>query len=101
MARLSDLDYGPGQESERLVTLRFGSPVSLPPASSKLGFFLVASFGRSALHLNEDSISLILQACLGGVAKDFQVVHLSGWMFCFSISCKSIGITIYNLKSFM
>ena len=33
------------------------------------------SFGRSTLRLNEDSVGLILQACLG-IAKDFNVFHL-------------------------
>jgi hypothetical protein len=43
---------------------------------------------------------LILQSCLGGIAKDFNVFHLSGWMFSFSISCKHVGFMVRNLKSF-
>jgi len=60
----------------------------------------VASFGRLAVRLNEDSVSLILQACLGGIAKNFNVIHLSGWMFSFSVSCKNFGFMIYKLRSF-
>lgn len=52
------------------------------------------------MRLNEDSASLLLQSCLGGVAKDFNVVHLSGWMFQFSVSCKNVGLLVYKLKNF-
>ena len=50
--------------------------------------------------LNEDLVGSILQACLGGVAKDFNVIHLSGWMFSFTVSYKDVGFMIYKLKSF-
>jgi len=60
----------------------------------------VASFGRSAVRLNVDSVILMLQACLGGNAKDYNVLHLSGWMFKFSVSCKDAGFMIYKIKSF-
>jgi hypothetical protein len=52
---------------------------------------------RSAVRLNIDSVSLILQACFGG--KEYNVTHLSGWMFKFSISCKNVAFMINNLKS--
>jgi hypothetical protein len=41
-------------------------------------FIVVASFGRSAICLNEDSIALTLQSCLGGEATNFRVKHLLG-----------------------
>lgn len=85
---------------EKLVSQSFSSPVS-PPHSQSNSFLLVASFGRSAVRLNVDSVGLILQTCLGGVAKDFQVIHLSGWMYRFSISCKEVGFLIYKLRSFI
>lgn len=67
---------------------------------SSLAFLLVASFGRSAVRLNEDFVGLILQASLGGIAKDFNVSHLSGWMFSFTVSCKNVGFMVHNLKRF-
>ena len=51
------------------------------------------------VHREWDSVSLILQAWLGGNAKDFDVIHLSGWMFKFSVFCKNVGFMIYMLKS--
>lgn len=78
---------------------RFGRPVS-PSPTSQQSFVLVASFGRSSVRLNVDSVSLLLQSCLGGVAKDFHVKFLSGWMFSFCLSCKDVGFMVYRLKSF-
>jgi len=83
MAGLSDLSFTHGANFEALVSQRFGCLVSPPSSQNAKSFHLVASFGRSTVRLNSDSVSLILQACLGGNAKDFRVIHLSGWMFKF------------------
>jgi hypothetical protein len=99
MAGLSDLCFDPGIKFVGLVSDRFGCSVSLSDSSSR-PFQLVVSFGRSAICLNHESVSLILQACLRGFAKDFRVHLLSGWMFGFSVSCKNVGFMIYKLKSF-
>lgn len=100
MAGLSDLCFDPGIKFAALVHQRFRCSVSPSSPLSSSAFDLVASFGRSALRLNEDSVGLILQASLGGIAKDFNVFHLSGWVFSFSVSCKDVGFMIHNLKSF-
>ena len=100
MAGLSDLCFDPRIEFSLSVSQRFGCSVSPSPLLSTLAFLLVASFGRSTVRLNVDSVGLILQACLGGIAKDFRVYHLSGWMFRFSVSCKNVGLMIYKLKSY-
>lgn len=100
MAGHSDLCYDPGLKFAELVHRRFGCTVSPPTPLSPSGFHLVTSFGRSAVHLNEDSVSLILQACLGGTAKNYNVLHLSGWMYSFTVSCKDIGFMVHRLRSF-
>ena len=100
MAGLSDLCFDPGIKFASLVKDRFGCSVSPTSAFSSGAFHHIMSFGRSALCLNEDSVGLILQACLGGIAKKFNVFHLLGSMFSFSVSCKNVGIMIYKLKSF-
>nr|TKW10204.1 hypothetical protein SEVIR_6G146600v2 [Setaria viridis] len=76
---------------QRTALDRFGSSISLSPSSRSPGFFLVASF---------DSVSLVLQSCLGGLAIDFNVVYLSGSSFRFTVQSKSIGFMVYNLKFF-
>jgi hypothetical protein len=57
----------------------------------------VASFGHFAIRLSVDSVSLMLQSCLGGIDKDFKVLHLSGNMFRFLFFSKEIGFMIYKL----
>jgi hypothetical protein len=49
------------------VKERFGVHVSLISSSSV--FRLVASFSLSAICIDVDYVSLILQSCLGGVSK--------------------------------
>lgn len=99
MAGLSDLCFDPGANFERLVARRFNRSVSPSSHSSASTFLRVASFWRSAIRLNEDSIGLLLQASIGGKANDFNVTYLSGWMFRFLVSCKDVGFMIYKLKS--
>uniref|UniRef100_K3YC35 Uncharacterized protein n=1 Tax=Setaria italica TaxID=4555 RepID=K3YC35_SETIT len=98
MGGLSDLDFSPSLEIERIVRDRFASMVSFHPQSSSPEFFLIALFGRSALRLNVDSVSLILQSCLGGKAKDFIVQFMSESMYRFSVSSKSVGFLVYKLQ---
>lgn len=44
-------------------------------------------------------MGLILQSCLGGLARDFKVEHLSGMMFRFSVASKDVGFLVYHLRS--
>ncbi|CAO1940316.1 unnamed protein product [Urochloa humidicola] len=88
MAGLSNLDFDPGLEFQRQVHQRFASPVSFSPTQSSSEFWLVCSFGRSTIR----SVGLILQYVLGGIDKDFNVAHLSGWMFRFSVFSKNVGL---------
>jgi len=98
MSGLSELCFNPGVKFEALVSQQFGCPVSPISPHAPSSFHLVASFGRSTVRLNIDSVSsLILQACLGGNAKDYNITHLSGWMFQFLVSCKNVGFMIHNL----
>ena len=99
MGGLSDLCFDPGVEFAKVVSQCFGCSVSPSTSPPSAAFRLVVSFGHSVIRLNEESIGLILQACLGGVAKDYNVFHLSGWMFGFLVSCKKVGIMIHKLKS--
>lgn len=99
MAGLSDLSFDPGINFSKLVSQCFKCSVSPLTRSSKTSFSLIVTFGRSALRLNEDSVALILQASLGGSAANFDVQHLSGWMFRFLVSCKEVGFMVYKLRS--
>lgn len=100
MGGLSDLCFDHGVRFAALVSHRFALSVSPTSPLPQSAFRLVANFGRSAIRINVDSVGLMLQVCLGGIAKDFSVSHLLGWMFSFYVSCKDIGFMIYKLHSF-
>jgi hypothetical protein len=61
-------------------------------------FHLVVSFSRSAIRIDQHSVSLIPQSCLGGNAEDFKVLWLQQWCFHFSVSCKNVGIMVHHLR---
>jgi hypothetical protein len=86
---LSDLDFQPGLRLQAQIHAQFGT--SITPSPFVEGFLLVASFGRSALRLNEDSVALMLQSCLGGQATHFRAQLLSSWSFQFQVSSKAVG----------
>ena len=46
------------------------------------------------------SVGLLLQATIGGVARDFSVLQLGPRVFCFSVSSKVVGFHIFKLVSF-
>jgi hypothetical protein len=95
---LSNLDFSPGIRFMEHVRAKFGTSITPPPNAA--GFLLVVSFSRSLVRLNEDSASLMLQSCLGGLAKDFCVKWLSGWCFSFEVRSKDVGFLIYGSRSF-
>ena len=76
----------------------FGSSVS--PISPDQPFFLVVSFGRCKFQLSPTSVSVILQATIGGLAGDFDVLALGDRFFRFSVSSRLVGFHIFKLRSF-
>lgn len=81
-----------------MIRSKFGCSVS--PISSSSSFFLVASFGRCKFRLCSASVGTLLQATIGGVAEDFDVVPLSDRVFRFSVSSRWVGFHIFKLRSF-
>lgn len=79
------------------VSNRFGPSTLVNSPAPSSDFFLIASFSRSAIRLNE---SLILQAVLGGVARNSRVVHQTDWVFRFSVASKNVGIMVHHLSKF-
>lgn len=92
------LDFSIGKEFESRVRRRFGTQVHHASSSPRGSFFLLATFRRSLFRLSEESVSLVLQSCLGGIAESYHVLEVSHNHFRFSVSNKAVGFFIYNLK---
>ena len=92
------LDFSLRCKFEDEVDRHFGTLVHHSPPSADGSFFLLVTFHRFLFRLTEDSVSLALQACLGGRAAGFHVKFLSTNHFRFSVSCKQVGFNVYRLR---
>lgn len=63
-------------------------------------FLLVVDFPRSSFRLCTASVGLALRACIGGSPADLHVSHLKDRSFSFTVCSKSVGLWIYNLRSY-
>lgn len=88
------LEFGYGLEFEESMFNRFGNSVN------GNSFILLATFRRFLFRLTEESVALALQSCIGGRAADFQFKFLSQNHFSFTVSCKSVGFAVYELRRF-
>ena len=95
---LQGLNFRPSLGIQATINSKFGCLVSQDVSSG--AFFLVASFGRCKFKLCPVSVSLLLQATIGGLAKDFGVVPLSDSVFHFSVSSRLVGFHVFKLWFF-
>ena len=72
----SDLDFSPRIVFSNKVQSLLGSPVISPFPDDAWSFWLIASFARSKLKLDEGNVGFILQSVLGGIASEFAVVEI-------------------------
>lgn len=86
MEGLLHWDFSPGLAVAAQVRQRFGSTVHFSPSGSTKEFFLVASFSSASFPLNEDSVSIALQCCIGGLPSGLNVHHIEGIGFWFSVA---------------
>lgn len=96
---LAGLSFATGLKLQEEIRLNLGLPVS-NPALGRDSFMLVVAFGRCKFQLSPDSVGLMLQATIGGVASDFRVLLLRDHVFRFTVSCKPVGFFISRLISF-
>jgi hypothetical protein len=82
-------DFSHGLSFADEVKSRFRTTVH--PFSKSGHFLLAVSFGRAIFKLNEDSVSLTLESCLGGLCDDLCVIQLSDRVFRFSVSTSFVG----------
>lgn len=98
MEGLLHWDFSPGVALADQVRRRFGSTVHFSPSRGAKEFFLVVSFSSAPFSLNEDSVAITLQCCLGGIINGFKVVRINNRSFRFSVANNKVGHFIYGLK---
>ena len=100
---LLGLIFHPGVGVQVIISERFGLPVTSSGVSSSV-FFLVASFGRYKFRLCPLSVGLLLEATIGGVARDFSVLQLGPRVFpllCFFHGCGFSHFYVGQLRVFL
>ena len=65
----SILDFTSGIAFSNKVLQHLGSPVISPFPDDAHSFWLIASFARCKIKIDETNVGLILQSILGGVAS--------------------------------
>jgi hypothetical protein len=84
------LDFGRGIQFEKDFRSKFGHSVNFVEGFRRREFLLVISFGRSKFKLDIHTVSIVLQACFGGIASRFHVKLLRDRTFSF-LSCFKIS----------
>ena len=90
------LDFSPGMALAREVR-RLGL-ISVHPFKESGHFSMVVSFGRSSFRLDEDSVSLALEAATGGFCNDLKVSAIRDRVFSFTVSSKQVGFLLVARK---
>lgn len=97
-ALVRNWDFQPGRNFQAHILTRFNSSVHHPSSSLHGAFHLLVVFCRFTFRLSESSVSLALNACLGGTPSGFHVTYLKDRHFQFSVANKFVGFTICDLK---
>uniref|UniRef100_A0A0E0HZU4 DUF7597 domain-containing protein n=1 Tax=Oryza nivara TaxID=4536 RepID=A0A0E0HZU4_ORYNI len=88
-------------EIKNQCRLLHGTPVHSSSFYCSRPFKLVVDVSRSTFRLEESSVALALRACLGGSPAGFLVKHLNDRCYTFCVCNKSVGLWIYNLRSYI
>jgi hypothetical protein len=90
------LDFSPGKALALHVWRTLRSHVH--PSRESGNFIMVVSFGRSSFRLDEDNVSLALEAATGGFCDDLKVSLIRDRVFSFSVSSKVVGLLLLRRK---
>jgi hypothetical protein len=95
------LDFARGVQFEKDFRNKFGHSVNFVGDFRRREFLLLISFGRSKFKLDIHTVSVVLQACFGGIASRFHVKILKDRTSRFSVASRSVGFHIYNIGKFL
>jgi hypothetical protein len=96
----SELDFEIGKHFEKNLQRSTGRCIH-DAVGNDSGFHLLATFQRYLFQLNEESVAIALQSCLGGLAQFCCVSFQRHNHFRFTVSCKKVGFAIYKLRRFI
>jgi hypothetical protein len=96
-SHILDLDVSNGIFSKEVRSL-FQS--SVHPFIGSAHFTMAVSFGRASFRLDEDMVSLALEAAIGAHSGDIKVSLICDRVFPFTVAFKAIGFHILKLRSY-
>jgi hypothetical protein len=89
----SKLNFAIGMDFEKNILRSTGRCIH-DSVRDDSGFDLLATFRRYLFQLNEESVAITLQSCLGGLAQHYCVSYQSHNHFRFTVSCNKVGFSI-------
>jgi hypothetical protein len=92
------LDFSHGSNFAKDVLRKFAC--SVHPSNSSGSFIMVVSFGRANFKLEEDLVSIALEAAIGGFCGELKTSILRERVFSFCVSSKEVGFHIAKLRRY-
>jgi hypothetical protein len=74
--------------------------VDVHPSPEVGQFSMVVSFGRANFRMEEDLVSIALEAVIGGFCGELKVTLLRDRVFSFCVSTKEVGFHILKMRRF-
>jgi hypothetical protein len=92
------LDFTHGSNFPKDVLRKFNRKVH--PSADSGHFTMVVSFGRANFKLEEDLVSIALEAAIGAFCGETKVSLIKDRVFSFCVSSKAVGFHILKLRKF-
>jgi hypothetical protein len=92
------LNFSHGINFAKDVRSKFN--VDVHPSPEVGQFSMVVSFGRANFRMEEDLVSIALEAVIGGFCGELKVALLRDRVFSFCVSTKEVGFHILKMRRF-
>ncbi|KAM0861075.1 hypothetical protein ACQ4PT_046145 [Festuca glaucescens] len=92
------LSFSHGNNFAKDVRNKFHADVH--PSAKSGHFMMTVSFGRANFKMEEDLVSIALEAVIGGYCGELKVSLLRDRVFSFCVSNKAVGFHILKLRKF-